>query len=674
MKQVFAIIFLFSILISGKSQTSEDIYQWASEIIESIAAESEDGDFSYMIEDLVRLTQNPININSANREELGKIFFLTDIQVENLLFHRYKNGNFFSIYEMQAVEGFDRQLIEMLQPLIFFGEVTEKPAKHRFKGDLILRTRFTIETPRGFIDTKEKPAAYQGYKPYYYSRFEAFPARNLSVGFVTKNDPGEPMFSKEIITFDFVSGYISWKPDKILKQIIIGQFKISGGQGLVIQSGMRAGKSGYAASIRNRNSGFRTGLTTNESSGLSGLLLSFGNKKFSVTPFLSVQKRDGRFALDENGNIYITGLRTDGYHRTITELNSRYNTREDILGIQVRYFTKLFTFEAGHVEYRLQYPLNPDINYYNRYYFRGKQNGNSWAAIEGGIKNIFIFSEIAFNESIKPALWTGLLVSPAGSFNWVLSYRNIPYYFHAPLGNPFAESPHGSGETGFYSGIDFEMPFRLTMSAYLDYFKFKWLRYLIKAPTDGYDASITLTHKPNRNWETALRFRYKEKGVNIATNDMTFPVGMRQQKQVRLQTRFAPASTWSFMTRLDWNNVKAPGKNNPNGIYIAQDIRYQNPDNKWYAILRYGLVDAEDYENRFYVYEPDVLYAFNVPLYYGQGHRVILMIKYTVIPKLDIWLKYGRWHYYNRETIGSGNNLINSNVSNEFKIQVRYRF
>jgi hypothetical protein len=674
MRYAFVILFLFNVLILTKSQTTDDIYEWASEIIESLAEDSEDGDYSYMIEDLVRLSQDPININTANRDDLGKIFFLTDIQIENLLFHRYKNGSFYSVFELQAVEGFDRRLIEMIQPLIFIGEVSFKPAKHNFRGDLFLRTKFTVETPKGFIDSVDKPAQYQGDKLLYYTRFEASPARNLSVGLVAKTDPGEPMFTRDVSTFDYVSGYISWKPDKILKQIIIGQYKISGGQGLVLQSGMRVSKTSNVTSIRNRNSGFRTGLSTNEATGLSGLLLSFGNQHFSVTPFLSVQQRDGRMALDSANNIYLTTIRTDGYHRTNSELETRHNIREDIFGVQLRYFTKLFTFEAGHVEYHLQYPLYQNITYYNQYYFRGKQNGNTWAAIEGGFKKVFIFSEIAFNESLKPAVMAGLLASPAGRFNWVLSYRNIPLDFHAPLGNPFAESPNGSGESGFYSGIDLELPYRISVAAYIDYFKFKWLRYQIKAPTDGYDASIILSYKPNRNWETKLRYRNKQKGVNITSEDMTFPVGIREQSQWRFQSVFTPVSSWSFTTRLDWNIIKIPGKNLPNGFYIAQDIRYQHPKDKWYVIIRYGLVDAEDYENRFYIYEPDVLYAFNVPLYYGQGHRIITMLKYTVVPKLDIWVRYGMWHYYNRLTIGSGNNLIDSNISNEFRIQLRKRF
>ncbi|MDR2926593.1 MAG: helix-hairpin-helix domain-containing protein [Cytophagaceae bacterium] len=674
MKHFLATILLFVVAHSAQAQTSDNIYEWAAETVESMASEQDDTDYSYLIEDLVRLSQNPLNINTAQREDLEQIFFLNDIQIENLLFHRYVNGRFYSVYEMQAVEGFSRQLIEMIQPLIFFGDVETIARKHTPRADLFVRTRFTAETPEGFRSSNGEQPPYLGYKPYFYSRFEITPLRNVDVGLVTENDSGEPMFGKSINTFDFVSGYVSWKPNRFLKQVIAGQYKISGGQGLALQTGMSVGKSSNATSIRNRTGSFGTTLSANEYSGMNGLLLLLGNEKFTITPFLSIQKRDGRIDEDAGGNTYITGLRSDGYHRTTNELTSRRNTREDVLGAKVRYFLKNITLEAGHVYYRLQHPLRPEPQLYNRYYFSGIENNNSWISAEGGTKGFYVFSEIAFNRTLEPALWLGLLASPANRLNWVVSFRRLPLNFHAPLGAPFAESTQGAGETGVYSGVDIELPLQLSLSAYIDYFKFRWLRYQINAPSDGFDALANLTHKPNRTWETSLRFRRKEKAVNLQTDTPEFPVGIRKQNQIRLQTRFSPTLSWTFTTRVELNRTTIPDRQIPDGFYASQEVRYQHPNNRWYAVLRYGTVDAENYESRFYIYEPDVLYSFNVPMYYGKGNRAIAMLKYTILPKLDVWLRVARWHYFNRDVIGSANNRIDSNRLHEFRVQIRKRF
>ena len=674
MIRTIMILLFLGLTTSSIAQNIDHVYGWATEIVEALSEETEDADFSYLIDDLVEMYQNPININMATRQELERIVFLNGLQVENLLYHRYRNGAFGSIYELQVVDGFDQRLLEWLEPLIFFGEMDEKPKVFKVRGDLFLRTRFTIETPIGYKSTDTSEPAFLGGKNLFYSRFEAKLTPTLEVGFVAEKDPGEPSFSKEIATMDFMAGYLSWKPSKFLKQVVVGQYRISGGQGLVLQSGMNSMKSSLATSIRNRNNDFRPSLSVNEYAGLSGLLLSFGNKFYSVTPFVSIQNRDGRISLDADSNAIITGFKTDGYHRTLSELESRKNTREEVYGVQFKYFHKQLMFEAGHLEYRLEYNLQPSLQLYNQYYHRGKTNGNSWLALKGAIGNAYLFSEVAINNSLKPAFWGGLLFSPSGGVTMVTSYRRIPVNFNAPLGAPFAESSRGAGESGFYWGAQIGFPAKLTLTSYVDYFRFNWLQYQIKSPANGFDVLANLIHKPSSKWENILRYRHRQKMVNLSTDGPEFPVGLRIQNQFRFQTRFAPDREWSFTTRFDFHQVDIEGKSIPSGFHLGQEVRYSHPAAKWNVVMRYGIVDVEDYETRIYVYEPDVLYSFTTPAYYGQGNRWLIMGKFSIIKNLDFWARYGWWHYTNRETIGSGNTLIESNVVREFRFQLRKKF
>jgi hypothetical protein len=473
---------------------------------------------------------------------------------------------------------------------------------------------------------------------------------------------------------DFVSGYVTWKPNTFLKQVIVGQYRISGGQGLVLQSGMNTMKSSLTTSIRNRNNAFRPSLSVNEYSGLSGLLISFGRKNYTITPFVSLRNMDGRIEKDFDGNTVITGFKTDGYHRTLSELDLRKNIRETVYGIHVKFFINQFMLEAGHLEYLLEYPLQPENKPCNKFYFRGKQNGNSWMAMEGSIGNAYLFSEVAFNNTLEPALWGGLLFSPGGNISMVTSYRRIPVDFNAPLGAPFTESSRGGGESGLYWGMQIGLPAKLTLSSYVDYFRFNWLQYQLKSPSDGYDLLANLTHKSGRNWENNLRYRHRQKMVNFSTEGPDYPVELRTQNQFRFQTRFTPVKDWSFTTRLDFHQVKIPEKSIPSGFYLGQEVRYSHPGGKWNVVTRYGIVDVEDYETRIYVYEPDVLYSFTTPAYYGQGNRWLIMGKWTIIKNLDFWARYGWWHYSNRETIGSGNTLIESNVVRELRFQLRMKF
>ena len=669
---VLTLFLVMGLQLTG--QTMEGLSEWASEIIESLSEGADDQDLTYLMEDLLRLANHPVNINVATKEELEKIIFLNDLQIENLLYQRYLNGAFHSVYELQAVEGFDRRLIGWLDPLIVFGSAEARAVKFHRRGDLFLRSRFTLETPVGYQDTDESPARFQGDKYHLYSRFQMELAPALEVGLVAENDAGEPMFQKDIPLLDFQSGYLSWKPERFINQVIVGQYQISGGQGLVLHSGMEPRKSTLTTALGNRARSCRPALSANEYSGLSGLLVSMGTKAFTLTPFYSCAHRDGSLAVDENGNTYLTSLGADGYHRTLSELTTRKNTREEVLGLQVIYAWKRFTFEAGHLQYRLQYPLNPSVQPYNLNYFRGRNTHNSWLAAEGSWGNVFLFSEVAFSRSSQPAVSAGLLFSPADAVSMTMAYRRIPADFTAPLGAPFAESSRGNGESGFYTGLQMDLPANLTLSAYLDYFRLQWLQYQIKAPSNGYDFLLHLLHKPDRQWENTFRFRFKEKQVNLASEGPEFPVGPRRQYQLRFQMRFTPAKTWSFTTRCDYHRVTIPGEKIPSGFYLGQEVKYSHPGKGWYVVTRYGVVDAEDYEARIYVYEPDVLYSFSTPAYSGKAQRWILMGKCTVIKNLDVWLRYSWWHYNDRETIGSGYTTVASNVLRELRFQLRKRF
>lgn len=662
----------------ARAQSEENFRLWAADIIENMAASSEDElDYSILIDDLMHLYYQPLNINTAQREDLQRIFFLSDAHIEALLFQRYQVGAYWSVYELQAVEGFNRQIIEWLDPLIVFEEGhSGQVRKFRPKGDLFLRTQWTIETPRGYKGTEDNPPPFKGDKMKYYSRLEWQPLRTLEFGVVTEKDAGEPMFDSNISTMDFFSGYVSWKPERFLQQIIVGQFRISSGQGLALQTGMAPRKSNMTTSIRNRNANHRPSLSVNESGGLSGVLVSIGSSVFRVTPFVSVKQIDGRLSETETGEIIISSLKTDGYHRTPTELSQRRNVQEVTAGIVGKVHVGRLIMEAGHLEYRLEFPLQPEPRPYNIYYFRGDQMRNSWVACQGSLSNVFLFSEMALNTSSTPAVTGGALFSAGGgAANMSLSYRYFPVDYFAPFGAPFSESGNAAGESGVYAGLELALPAGFLLNAYLDYFQHEWLKYQTRAPSNGYDFLGLLTYRPKRTWESSLRYRYKEKTVNLSTVTPDFPVGVQKQNQVRFQTRLSPDASWAFTTRVDYHFVDSPDKLDAEpGFYLAQDIRYRSPGGKWNIITRYALMDVDEYENRIYAYEPDVLYSFSTPAYYGRGSRWIVMGKWTLMRKTDLWLRFAQWHYTNRETIGSGNMTINSNVARECRIQIRKRF
>jgi hypothetical protein len=673
----FFISFLWFITTSvAFAQSDENLRIWISDIIESMVEDAdEDQDFSFLIDELLLAYNSPININTAQREDLERIVFLSDANIEALLFQRYQVGQFSSIFELQAVEGFNRQLIMWLEPFIIFDDADiEKITYFTPRGDVFMRTQFALQTPRGYQQQADSTVSFQGDKFKHYVRSELEPLQRLKIGFVAEKDAGEPWFNNQVKTFDYVSGYIHWKPQRFVKDVIIGQYRFSSAQGLGLQTGMAPRKSAMVTSLRNRNSAYRPSLAVSESSGLNGLLLAFGNNNFTITPFVSLKNIDGRLDVDSAGQIFITNLKTDGYHRTITELEQRKNVLQQVYGLQVKGYIGRFIFEAGHLDYRIQYPLKRNIQPYNMHYFSGNSNANSWLGFEGSVYNIHLFSEVAFNNSLHPAVWAGSLYNIKGHVNMSVAYRRIPLSYVAPLGAPLSEAGQFAGERGFYSGIEFGLPGKITIASYIDYFEHKWLRFQLKAPSSGYDFLAVVTHRPNRQWENVFRYRHRHKLVSLKMDTPDYNVGDKLTDQLRFQTRFSPNDLWSFTSRVDFQYVKVGDDNSPYGFMLSQDVRLRPANGRLNFVMRYALFDAQHYDTRIYAYEPDLLYSFSTPAYYGQGSRFVFLTKFNVVAKLDVWVRYAQWHYSNRTTIGSGNMTIDGNVSSEIRMQIRYRF
>ena len=62
--RTYYIVLLILFVGNVSAQVEEDIRMWASEIIENMAADAEEeGDYSFLLDELVRLSYSPIFIN-----------------------------------------------------------------------------------------------------------------------------------------------------------------------------------------------------------------------------------------------------------------------------------------------------------------------------------------------------------------------------------------------------------------------------------------------------------------------------------------------------------------------------------------------------------------------------------------------------------------------------------
>lgn len=55
--------------------------------------------------------------------------------------------------------------------------------------------------------------------------------------------------------------------------------------------------------------------------------------------------------------------------------------------------------------------------------------------------------------------------------------------------------------------------------------------------------------------------------------------------------------------------------------------------------MRLQFFDAQNWSNRIYLYEHDVLYAYSIPATYGLGGRFYLCLRWQIIPQLALYFR-----------------------------------
>jgi hypothetical protein len=296
-------------------------------------------------------------------------------------------------------------------------------------------------------------------------------------------------------------------------------------------------------------------------------------------------------------------------------------------------------------------------------------NHNTSFYLNYNYNNFTFFNEIAKSLNGGFALISGLLGSVTPHLDLALIYRNYQKDFHTFYANAFGESSTIQNESGIYWGWKYRWNKKYSVAGYVDLFRFPWLRYRSYAPAEGYEWLLRFNYNVHRNTDLYFQLKEESKLRNISNDDSPlYLTAIGLKRNFLFSADLAVHSSLRLRTRIQMSSYKYVGKTST-GFAIIQDIRWDV--GKWGVIGRYALFDTEDYDNRQYVYENDVWLAFTFPAYEGQGIRNYLLLSYKLSRSVSAWIRFSHVRYIDRETIGSGYDLINTNQRNDIKFQLK---
>jgi len=86
------------------------------------------------------------------------------------------------------------------------------------------------------------------------------------------------------------------------------------------------------------------------------------------------------------------------------------------------------------------------------------------------------------------------------------------------------------------------------------------------------------------------------------------------------------------------------------------------------------MFDTDSWDTRIYAYEHDLLYAFSIPALHQNGMRAYLLIKYSPLKYMDLWIRLAQTYYSHVQSIGTGLDEISGKTKTELKVQMQLRF
>ncbi len=643
-----------------------------------------------LYESLLQLYTSPLDLNTCSRDDLEGTYLLSERQLNAFFSYREQFGNLLSLYELQAIPEFD---LPIIYKLMAFATVVPENKKmwtglnNPTQNYLIFRTENVLEQKKGFTaatpDSKGVlPQRFLGSPTQWYARYRYSRSRDFSFGFTMEKDEGEKFnFDPQTRNYgpDFLSFHAQVQNRGRLKNLILGDYQLQIGQGLVFSAGFVLGKGQETVyTTRRPTTGARPYTSVVEGGFFRGITATFSlSKRLELTAMYSRIRRDGTVNDDnttDTNDDFVSSILSSGLHRTPNEASKKAQVLENSIGAHLLYKTIRGQFGATILNTAFDRNLQKKPTYYNTYDFAG--SNNLMLGLHGNylFKNYNIFGEVARSEGGGVGEVLGVLTSLSKRLDGSLLFRNFTKDFHSFYANAFGENSRNANETGLYLGAKYLIYKKMTIGGYLDLYRFPFYKYLVnKQPTNGFDYLLQGTFTPNKRLTFYAIFKeeHKEKDLPSRLSKKKETVATTRRSLV-LNVEYNAPKVWAFRTRLQGGSFKYDGFEASKGFLLLQDV---NADwGKFSVNGRLALFNTDDYDSRQYAVERDVLLAVTLPAYYDYGYRSYVLFQYSPTSKIDLWLRAARTAQPNKDVLSSYVDEIKGSRRTEIKAQIRYKF
>ena len=669
----FSLLMVLMCAVKAQDSTSTILRDKLEEVFEEM--DSEDSKSAQqLIQFLQELANNPIDINTAEITTLIQIPGITLITARSIIEYRNEK-RFDSIEEIRKVSGVGKVTFQKIAPYITVkGARSRKKIyldkEHWFnnsKIEVISRFQQTLEKQLGYSKA-DSLGGYVGNPLKYYQRFKLH-SDHVSFNLTQEKDAGETLSGPT--KFDFNSMHIGLMDNGYLKKLVIGDYSLSFGQGLVIWSGGAFGKGRDVINSTVRNErGLRPYASAQETDFFRGAAATFGRSN-ELTLFYSKLPQSAS-VVGQDSTRYPS---SSGFHRTLNEMGRRDNIDQTTYGGRCRWNTNIGLFGISGVKSTFNSTIIRGNSISNQNDFQGSSNTVVGIDYQAFIRKSLLFGEYARSHTKAYAGLIGIKTEVGTSTDLSILLRSYGSEYISILGNGFGElSGNPQNERGYYIGLKHRIS-SYTISAYFDQYYFNAPNAGIPSPSSGFDMLGMIEAKFSSKLQGYVMIRNETKDeffdITSESGRQKGVLRKRTRSNYRLQIQHQPYKKIRTRSRVEWVRFYSDENDVETGWLVFQDLRVVLSP-KMLLDTRFTLFDTDSFNARVYQFENDLRYVLTNVALNDKGQRWYVLVKYGMSDTLEMSLKISRSVIEDAQILSSGLSEIKGDKKTFVGFQIRW--
>ena len=617
---------------------------------------------------------HPIPITALNSTKLSAIGIISHKQGIELDRYIATYGPLKSTYELQAVLGWDSPTIESILPFIdpsipWYKRLATTETKRQTKLFLSLNKLF-----------KKKPKDVLGSGIKTLLTFQIAKKELYRIALIASKEPYEPFYwhgqkSSMYGPLAYWGGYVMLKNIDHFDTIVLGDYQVALGQGLILGSLFAIDKSQEVIKVMKvTQPSIKPHVSAQRKSRYRGLACSYHYGPYQLLFFLSSQYLDITLHQKKGETPYITTLHNRGISYTCAKaLEKKNSVHEKIIGTALYYKAPTSPLILGaQVLYNAySIPINANKGTGHTLFFHGKTNTNLSLFANTLWHNCHLFGEIAQASNHSIAALAGVMRPLTKKLDTALLLYHYPPHFHSLHGNAFGrKGDHNRNKKGFYLALQYRPVYPIQFKAYLD-----WAQHLVPqkslhhAPSCEKEIMFSTHYQPSYSHTYNLVLKATQKPKNKKGSSVYAPrLSMVNKVKATAKITYPLNKYHHAYTQIQCTYLQE-GQEHHYATALKQLFSYKSQN---IQIKGWGMLyRSPTYNTAIRLYTHSLRPGLSYPAHYGDyGLECGMVLRYQIHPTLKIGLRciLNTAMKQNKE-----NNCYYTNPTIKISLQITYK-